>query len=54
MKKQKDQAIKRIGMRFPADLVEALAAMAKQHERSLHSEIIYALREYAQKEQKKK
>ncbi|HUY79780.1 MAG TPA: Arc family DNA-binding protein [Ktedonobacterales bacterium] len=37
----------RISIRFPLDVLAAIRALAKQHERSFNGEIIWALREYA-------
>ena len=37
----------RFSLRIPNDLHEALKQMAEQHERSLHGEIIYAMRQFA-------
>jgi hypothetical protein len=38
---------RRISIRFPLDLLAAIRALAKQHERSFNGEVIWALREYA-------
>jgi hypothetical protein len=40
----------RISIRFPLDVLDAIRALAKQHERSFNGEIIWALREYAQRQ----
>jgi hypothetical protein len=38
---------RRISIRFPLDVLAAIRALAKQHERSVNGEVIWALREYA-------
>jgi hypothetical protein len=35
-----------INLRFPADLSEAVRPVARENERSLHAEILWALRAY--------
>ncbi len=37
---------RRISIRFPLDVLAAIRALAKKHERSFNGEIIWALREY--------
>lgn len=49
MDKQKET---RITIRFPSDLIEELKRLAKQEERSLNSEVVYAVREYIARKQK--
>ena len=39
---------RRISIRFPLDVLAAIRALAKQHERSFNGEVIWALREYAE------
>jgi len=39
----------RISIRFPLDVLNAIRALAKKHERSFNGEIIWALREYAER-----
>ena len=38
---------RRISIRFPWDVLAAIRALAKKHERSFNGEVIWALREYA-------
>ncbi len=38
---------RRISIRFPVDVLAAIRALAKKHERSFNGEVIWALREYA-------
>jgi hypothetical protein len=38
---------RRISIRFPLDVLDAIRKLAKQHERSFNGEVIWALREYA-------
>jgi hypothetical protein len=45
---------RRISIRFPLDVVEAIRALAKKHERSFNGEIIWALREYAARHKNEK
>lgn len=42
---------RRISIRFPLDVLNAIRALAKKHERSFNGEVIWALREYAAKHQ---
>ena len=44
----------RISIRFPVDVLQALRALAKQHERSFNGEVVWALREYAKQHQHEK
>jgi hypothetical protein len=37
----------RISIRFPLDVLAAIRALAKKHERSFNGEVIWALREFA-------
>jgi hypothetical protein len=39
----------RISIRFPLDVLAALRRLAKLHERSFNGEVVWALREYAQR-----
>ncbi len=39
----------RISIRFPLDVLNAIRALAKQHERSFNGEVIWALREYVER-----
>ena len=41
-----NRALKRVTVRFPPDVLEALRALAKQEDRSLNGEIVQAVREY--------
>lgn len=41
-----EKPIKHMNVRFPADLLEELRRSAKENGRSLHGEILWALREY--------
>jgi hypothetical protein len=38
-----------ISIRFPLDVLEVIRKLAKKHERSLNREVIWALREYAER-----
>jgi predicted transcriptional regulator len=38
-----------ITIRVPAEIMELLRVLAKQHDRSLNGEIVRALREYAER-----
>lgn len=40
------QQEKSISTRYPTDVLEAMKALAKQHERSFNGEVIWALRSY--------
>jgi hypothetical protein len=40
---------RRISIRFPLDVLAVIRALAKQHERSFNGEVIWALREYAER-----
>jgi hypothetical protein len=44
----------RISIRFPLDVLNAIRALAKQHERSFNGEIIWALREYIERHRNEK
>jgi hypothetical protein len=44
----------RISIRFPLDALEAIRKLAKQHERSFNGEVIWALREYAERHRSEK
>ena len=43
------QGERRISIRFPLDVLAVIRILAKQHERSFNGEVIWALREYAQR-----
>ncbi len=45
---------RRISIRFPLDVLNAIRALAKRHERSFNGEVIWALREYAAKHEGEK
>lgn len=49
-----EKAERRISIRFPLDVLAAVRALAKQHERSFNGEVIWVLREYAEKHQGEK
>ena len=38
-----------ISIRFPLDVLETIRTLANQHERSFNGEVVWALREYAQR-----
>jgi hypothetical protein len=38
-----------VSIRFPLDVLDVIRKLAKKHERSLNGEVIWALREYAEK-----
>jgi hypothetical protein len=40
---------RRISIRFPLDVLAAIRALAKKHERSFNGEVIWALREYVER-----
>jgi hypothetical protein len=40
---------RRISIRFPLEVLAAIRTLAKKHERSFNGEVIWALREYAQR-----
>jgi Arc-like DNA binding dprotein len=40
---------RRISIRFPLDVLNAIRALAKRHERSFNGEVIWAQREYTAK-----
>jgi hypothetical protein len=40
---------RRISIRFPLDVLNAIRKFAKQHERSFNGEVIWALREYTKR-----
>ena len=40
---------RRISIRFPLDVLAAIRALAKKHERSFNGEVVWALREYVQR-----
>ena len=44
----------RISIRFPLDMLEAIRKLAKQHERSFNGEVIWALRENAERHRSEK
>jgi hypothetical protein len=41
-----EKPVKHMNVRFPAELLDELRRSAKQNGRSLHGEILWALREY--------
>jgi hypothetical protein len=43
------QGERRISIRFPLDVLAAIRALAKKHERSFNGEVIWALREYTER-----
>ena len=45
---------RRISIRFPLDVLAAVRALAKQHERSFNGEVIWALREYTERHQRER
>jgi hypothetical protein len=40
---------RRISIRFPLDVLAVIRTLAKRHERSFNGEVIWALREYAER-----
>ena len=40
---------RRISIRFPLDVLSVIRTLAKKHERSFNGEVIWALREYAER-----
>ena len=44
----------KITVRFPADVIVALKALAKREDRSLNCEIVQAVREYIAKREERK
>jgi hypothetical protein len=51
-KQQKSE--RRISIRFPLDVLAVIRVLAKQHERSFNGEVIWALREYAERHKDEK
>lgn len=49
MKKQ-DEA--KFNARFPLEVYQALRALAKQHQRSINSELVWIVREYIERQSK--
>ncbi len=45
---------RRISIRFPLDVLAAIRALAKKHERSFNGEVVWALREYAERHKDEK
>ncbi|HEX8035248.1 MAG TPA: Arc family DNA-binding protein [Ktedonobacterales bacterium] len=45
---------RRISIRFPLDVLDAIRTLAKQHERSFNGEVIWALREYAERHKRER
>jgi hypothetical protein len=39
----------RISIRFPLEVLNAIRALAKRHERSFNGEVVWALREYTER-----
>jgi hypothetical protein len=50
----RDKGERHVSIRFPVDVLEALRRLAKQHERSLNGEVLWALREYLQRHQERR
>ena len=48
MEKQ-EKGEQRISIRFPLDVLAVIRTLAKKHERSFNGEVIWALREYAER-----
>jgi Arc-like DNA binding domain len=44
--KKKKEAMIAINTRYPNDLLDTLRVLAQQHQRSLNSEIVWALQDY--------
>lgn len=44
---------RRISIRFPLDVLAAIRRLAKQHERSFNGEVIWALRDYVQRQEQR-
>jgi hypothetical protein len=40
---------RRISIRFPLDVLAVIRTLAKRHERSFNGEVLWALREYAER-----
>jgi hypothetical protein len=40
---------RRISIRFPLDILAVIRSLAKKHERSFNGEVVWALREYAER-----
>ena len=49
MENTQQKSERRISIRFPADVLAAIRALAKKHERSFNGEVIWALRAYAER-----
>jgi hypothetical protein len=50
-KKPTDEA--KFNARFPREVYEALRELAKQHERSINSELVWIVREYLERHKKR-
>jgi predicted transcriptional regulator len=46
----KKEAMTAINTRYPNDLLDILRVLAKQHQRSLNSEIVWALQDYVSRQ----
>ena len=46
---KREKGEQRISIRFPLDVLAVIRTLAKQHERSFNGEVIWALREYAER-----
>ena len=44
-----EQGERRISIRFPLDVLAAIRALAKKHERSFNGDVMWALREYTER-----
>jgi Arc-like DNA binding dprotein len=49
-KKEPKAKAKPMGTRYPLDVLEAMKQLAKHHNRSFNSEVIWALRQYITRE----
>jgi hypothetical protein len=48
------QGERRISIRFPLDVLAVIRALAKKHERSFNGEVVWALREFAERHKDEK
>jgi predicted transcriptional regulator len=52
MGERQEQEVK-ITLRAPAELAESMKRLAREHDRSLNGELVWAIREYIARQQKR-
>lgn len=52
MKHEKKSEEAKFNARFPRPVFEALRELAKQHERSINSELVWIVRQYLERQEK--